>query len=205
MDDLRLVKIIKDIKEKFSCHTIILYGSHARGEASDSSDYDIVAIREKGEIERDCRIFEGAYLDIFIYPEEAVEEPDVSFVRMKDGIVLCQKQKVGEELIKKVKEIYQKGPLKIPNWEKQVIKTWSDKMLARAKIGDIEGDFRRHWLLFDLLEAYFRLRDSWYLGPKESFQWLKKNDSFTYSLFEKALKPSADLDSLKNLIDRVKA
>lgn len=203
--DKKLAEIMRQLQEKYACHTIILYGSYARGEANEQSDYDIAAIREKGEMQRDCRLLGGVYLDSFIYSEKEVKEPDSSFIHMKDGIVICQKHNIGDEFLSKIKKIYQQGPKKIPDWEKQVIVTWSQKMLARAKVGDIEGNYRRHWLLFDLLQAYFHLRDQWYLGPKESFLWLNKSDQTTFSFFEKALEPTASLENLEKLIHRVTA
>jgi hypothetical protein len=60
-----------------------------------------------------------------------------------------------------------------------------------------------HWLLHDLLECYFKLRDHWYLGPKESFQWLKANDINTFFAFEKALKPGTSLQSISDLVKQV--
>jgi len=122
----------------------------------------------------------------------------------KDGIALCQKNNIGNELLKKVRTIFKTGPQTTPHWEKHEINTWIMKMLDRAKQNDIEGNFRRHWLLHDLLECYFKLRDTWYLGPKESFQWLKNNDSPTYTAFNAALNPNADLDVIEKLINRVK-
>lgn len=113
-----LLDIIKrDITDNYKCHTIILYGSRARGEATLTSDYDIVAIREKGDLERDCRFFEGFYLDIFVYAEDTIKNPDVSLIRIKDGIVLCQKDNIGDELLEKIKTIFDAGPPTTPTWE----------------------------------------------------------------------------------------
>lgn len=200
-----LLDIIKrDIVENYKCHTIILYGSRARGEHTPTSDYDIIAIRDIGDLERDCRLFKGFYLDIFVYSEEAVKNPDSTLIRIKDGIVLCQKDHVGDVLLKKINSIFKSGPPETPHWEKHEINTWIMKMLHRAKQCDIEGNFRRHWLLHDLLECYFKLRDAWYLGPKESFQWLKINDISTYMAFDKALKSDADFNSIQNLINLIR-
>ncbi len=196
--------IVDDLIKHYQCHTIILYGSRARSEATDTSDYDIIALREKGEMERDCRYIEGFYLDIFIYPESISQHVDTSLIRIKDGIVLCQKNNIGDDLLNKVKSLFRDGPSNTPAWEKHEINTWVMKMFDRAKQQDIEGHFRRHWLLYDLLECYFKLRDLWYLGPKESFQWLKNNDSKTYMAFDEALKPDASLNELKTLISCVK-
>lgn len=203
-DDPLLKKIEHDIIQNYKCHTIILYGSRARGEATSTSDYDIIAIRKNGELERDCRLFENFYLDIFVYSEEAVKNPDTSLIRIKDGIVLRQKNNMGDDLLTKIKSIFNAGPTATPAWEKHEINTWVMKMLNRAKQNDIEGNFRRHWLLHDLLECYFKLRDKWYLGPKESFQWLNKNDLKIYSAFNEALKPDATFDEIEQLISYVK-
>lgn len=203
MKDRRLLNIVYEIKEKYSCHTIILYGSRARGDSTETSDYDIIAIRETGELMRDGHLFEGAYLDVFIYSEQEIKNPDASLIRIKDGVVIVQKNNLGDQLLKKIKNIFSEGPKKIADSEKQVIRVWSEKMLNRASVGDIEGNFRRHWLLFDVLEGYFNLRDQWYLGPKESFQWLKQHDHATYLLFNDALKPEANLECVRRLVERI--
>lgn len=200
--DLRLVKIVNQLKEKYDCHTIILYGSRARGDETLASDYDVVAIRDKGEMERDCRKFEGVFLDIFIYPLEEIKQPS-DFLRIKDGIIICEKDRIGSNLLEKVKDCYKKGPIPKPAWEKQVIVAWGQKMLERANLKDIEGNYRAHWLIYDLLDAYFQLRDMWYLGPKEAFKWLKSNDAATYVLFEKVLSQDINLKQLKELTEKV--
>lgn len=200
--DPRLAKIVYHLKEKYACHTIILYGSRARGDDTPASDYDIIAIRDKGEMERDCRKFEDVFLDIFIYSLEEIKQSS-DFLRIKDGIVICEKDRIGGELLENVRNWYKKGPIPKPAWEKQVIVSWGQKMLERANRGDIEGNFRAHWLIYDLLEAYFQLRDLWYLGPKEAFQWIKENDVATYNLFENVLRQGLNLKHLKELTEKV--
>ena len=99
---------------------------------------------KNGELERDCRLFEDFYLDIFIYSEETVKTPDTSLIRIKDGVVLRQKDSIGDGLLAKIKSIFNAGPTATPAWEKHEINTWVMKMLNRAKQNDIEGNFRRH-------------------------------------------------------------
>ncbi|MFI4937409.1 MAG: GNAT family N-acetyltransferase [Candidatus Berkiellales bacterium] len=201
--DRRLNRLIDDLKEKHHCHTIILYGSRARGDHTDISDYDIIAIRDEGQMERDCRVFEGAFLDAFIYSVADLEKADEFILRIKDGIVLCQKGDVGENILAHINGMIAKGPTPIPSWEKQVIITWHDKMFDRATKGDIEGNFRRVWQLYDLLESYFKLRDRWYLGPKEAFAWLNDNDKIIYDLFDNVLKNPTDLRIIRKLINQI--
>lgn len=199
--DKKLQKAIDILKNQYGCHTVILYGSHARNEFNENSDYDLIGIRESGDFERDCRKIDGNYLDIFIYPEKEITHPDNSLLRIKDGLVIFEKNNVGTNLINSIHQIYINGPSKTPEWEKHEIKNWLKKMFDRATIGDIEGNFRRSWLLHEALECYFKLNDMWYLGPKESFKWLHQNNSKLYSAFEAALIPNADIVNLKLLID----
>lgn len=200
--DSRLTKIVDNLKEKYDCHTIILYGSRARGDETAVSDYDIMAIRDKGEMERDCSKFEGVFLDVFIYSLGEIQQ-STEFLRIKDGIVLCEKDNIGSKLLAKVGDDFEKGPIPKPAWEKQVMVTWGQKMLERASIRDIEGNFRAHWLIYDLLEEYFQLRDIWYLGPKEAFKWLKLNDKESYALFENVLRQGINIQLLKKLTEKV--
>lgn len=204
-NDQLLKKIQQTLIDDYKCHTIILYGSRARGDQTNQSDYDIVALRAEGELERDCRFVDGFYLDIFIYSEDIVQHPDNYLIRIKDGIVLQQKDSLGDLLLQKINTIYKAGPTPTPEWEKHEINQWIMKMFQRAKQDDIEGHFRRHWLLHDLLECYFKLRDRWYLGPKESFKWLRENDSVTYTAFDIALKSYADFDAMEKLLNRVRS
>jgi len=203
ISDPFLEKIKQHLIDHYQCHTIILYGSRARGDNTQISDYDIVALREKGDLKRDCRFIDGFYLDVFIYSEDIVKHPDNYLIRIKDGIVLCQKDNLGNGLLEKIRSIFDAGPVPTPEWEKHEINQWMMKMLQRAKQNDIEAHFRRHWLLHDALECYFKLRDRWYLGPKESFRWLKSNDLTTYTAFDKALSTNA-IESIELLINHIK-
>ncbi len=145
--------ILNYILKKHDCHTVILYGSRVDGTNDATSDYDILAIRDSGDFEKDCAVFEGCYLDAFIYSEGNIIEPDSFLIRIKDGIVLAQKNKLGDELLSHVTKIYEHGPEKTPAWEKQEIISWLPKMLERAKRNDVEGNYRRHWLQTELLKC----------------------------------------------------
>ena len=68
---------------------------------------------------------------------------------------------------------------------------------------DIEGNFRRHWLLTALIEDYFLIRGLWYRGPKESFIWLKLNEPKLFEIYERALKPNASLEVLAELVEEI--
>jgi len=204
-NDPCLSLITEELRQKQGCHTAILYGSRARGDETLASDYDILGVRESGEVTRDARVFNGFYLDIFIYPESKLSSPDETMLHMRGGKVLFQKDDLGIDFLKKLEEIYSLGPKKLPPDEIQARKVWARKMLDRAKLEDMEGNFRRAWLVTALLEDHFSIRGEWYRGPKESLKWLQANRPALYARFEVALKPGAPLSDIEKLVTEVHA
>lgn len=205
-----LAKISNELCSKHGCHSILLYGSRARGEGNGSSDYDILAIRHGSAEElHDGRNFEGAYVDAFIVSEQDIErksKDDPAFIRFRHGRVLCEKDGWASKLVEAATERFRAGPKELTMPERQALKMWVAKMLARIAQGgpdDVEANYRRSWLHYELLEIYFKLRDRWYLGPKESFAWLKEHDHTAYALFELALEPNASRGALRRLAEKV--
>ncbi|MBL7543946.1 MAG: nucleotidyltransferase domain-containing protein [Bdellovibrionaceae bacterium] len=43
-----LNQLTQELTDKHKCHTVILYGSHARGDATLHSDYDLMGVRKSG-------------------------------------------------------------------------------------------------------------------------------------------------------------
>jgi hypothetical protein len=70
MADPLLEVISEDLRAQHGCHTVILYGSRARGDATATSDYDVLGVKESGDSFRDARLWNGVYLDIFIHPSK---------------------------------------------------------------------------------------------------------------------------------------
>lgn len=193
-----LSKLVQDLRRKHKCHTLILYGSRARGEGNAASDYDLIGFRKSGAmVVHDARKIGRTYLDAFIYPEKFAKAPEL--LRARDGIVLFQQGKFGDRLLARLERLYERGPTKLTASEKAARKVWIRKMLDRAKQNDVEGNFRRAWLLYLLLEDYFALRDMWYEGPKAGFKWLRANKPPLSQLFERALRPNAKLSDVEKL------
>lgn len=204
-DDPLIRQIADELRERHGCHTVILYGSRARGDQRPNSDYDLLGIRDGGERMRDARLWHGAYLDLFIYPEQLVDRPDETMLQWLGGVVLFQKGQVGDTLLARLEALFRAGPAPLPPDERQTRRVWAGKMLERAREGDAEANYRRAWLLTALLEDYFQLRDQWYLGPKRGLAWLREHDQSAYAAFEAALQPGASLDQIAALIGHVLA
>ena len=75
-------------------------------------------------------------------------------------------------------------------------------MLDRASRGDIEGNFRRAWLLTTQLENFFLFRNEWYLGSKAALDALRADHPAIHAAVERALRPAASLARSKRLFWR---
>ncbi|NDF13846.1 nucleotidyltransferase domain-containing protein [bacterium] len=197
--DPLIPEILAGLKGKFGCHTFILYGSRARGDAHERSDYDIAAFRDDVEPVREGRVIQGVYLDAWIYPASKAVNPDESLLQIRDGIVLEEREGLGTLALQKISAIHDAGPEPLAEWDREFRRVWIRKMIDRMAVGDIEGNFRRHWLLFELLENYFRFQSRWYSGPKVALRWLQENEPVVFDAFDCALRPSAsDEDVLRH-------
>jgi hypothetical protein len=203
MNEGKLIEKIKTyLEQKYNCHTLILYGSYHSGDFTAESDIDLIGFSQDVDELNDINIVEGKQLDAWIYNTNMLKQPE-QFLRINNGTVLVDKLGLGKQLLNEVQRIYHNGPKKLTQDEKDFLKGWLIKMYVRASKSDIEGNYRRHWMLKDSLEIYFELKGIWFLGPKKAFTWLKENDSTALTLFEKALDREADHKDFKKLIDYI--
>lgn len=63
--------------EEYKCHSVILYGSYSKGNANSKSDVDMMGFSEfVCETQRDTRVWRGIFFDLFIHPENKLQNPD---------------------------------------------------------------------------------------------------------------------------------
>ena len=196
-----LETLAKELCRKHRCHTLILYGSHARGDATPASDYDLIGIRAKGKTFHDTRRWNGAYLDVFVYPERGLKPAEL--LRIRGGRVLIEKNGMGTRLLRRVERVHARGPKPLTPDEKRALRIWGQKMLERIRSGGTEGHYRRAWLLTMLLEDWFLLRTRWYPGSKEALAWLAANEPVLHRHFDVALKPNARMTEIESLVEKV--
>lgn len=202
-EDIYLENAVKELIQKYKCHTVLLYGSRARGDATEKSDYDLMGVRKKGKKLRLAEKRNGFYFDLFIFPEIDLKTVKADHLYMKDSMVLFEEGKFGSQFLRKLKTIAKKPFQPLPAYEIQARRVWAHKMLERIEVGDIEANYRRSWLHEALLTDYFSIRKKRYTGSKESFAWLKKNDPRTHKLFESVLGSPTNLKLLKKLVEQV--
>ncbi|CAN5907697.1 hypothetical protein BH11MYX2_BH11MYX2_31950 [soil metagenome] len=201
MEDAALVA---ELISAHGAHTIILYGSRARGDATPESDIDVATFAEVETTKRDARLWNGMYLDAFVYPTSvATASIDDDMLKLRGARVLLDMRGLAAPLLARVTERDQRGPAAITDDDRQMRIVWAKKMVERIRRGDVEGHYRAHWVLFQLLEDYYALRGRWYRGPKAAFASMRTEDPDVFALFERALAPSVPIESLAALVSVV--
>lgn len=196
--------LIEELQREHRVHTVILYGSRARGDATPESDIDVAGFADVGETSRDARLWNDMYLDAFVYPTAvAAAPPDADMLKLCGGRVLLDERQLAGPLFERLAALDREGPPALVETEQRMRRVWARKMLARIRRGDLEGHYRFHWLLYQLLEDYFALRGAWYRGPKVALAGLQADAPATFAAFERALAPGASLDALDALVDHV--
>jgi hypothetical protein len=197
--------LLDELQRVHGTHTIILYGSRARGDETPDSDIDVAGFADVATMTRDARLWRGLYLDGFIYPSAiavaATPEPDL--LKLVGGRVLLDDRGLAGPLLERLAALDREPPPAAAEDHRQMLRTWARKMLPRIRRGDIEAHYRQHWLLYQLLEDYFTLRGERYRGPKLALATLHEASPATFAAFERALAPGAPVDALEALVDHV--
>jgi predicted nucleotidyltransferase len=193
-------QVCKQLVAAHAVHTMLLYGSRADGSASRDSDYDVAAFAPIERSFRVARLVDGAYLDVFVYPEALLFKPSEEHLKLIGSRVVLQRGTEAEDFLSRLDEIYRRGPEPLPSDEIAARKVWAHKMVARMRRADPEGNYRRVWLLTALLEDYFQLRGLWFEGPKKSLRWLEQFDVPTFDAMRAALEPNASEEAVSSVV-----
>lgn len=193
--DINLPSLAEELRNQYKCHTILLYGSFARGDVHPQSDVDILCIGSEGPATTDTRSWHGHTLDAWIYPESDFSEI-TKWIYLNESVVLWSNSDWVTLFLQQITETFQRGPTPLVMQEKLHQIHWLRKMLERIQREDTEAHYRRHWLLMDLLPTYFSLRDRWYLGPKRALRWLAEYEPPIYRCFQQIFHPACSTSVL---------
>ena len=142
-EEQALAEIVQTLTVDHGCHSVILYGSRARGDFQPTSDWDVAGIRETGGTAplRVARAFHGAWLDAFVYAEAAFTVIDPELLRLLPARILVDERGFAKTLIERIDALNQKGPLLLPEGEDEMVRVWYLKMLGRIARGDLEAKY----------------------------------------------------------------
>lgn len=203
MNDPVLSAIVDHLRTKYRCHTVILYGSRARGEETATSDYDVAGIRARGAKTRQAGKVDGAYWDLFVYSEKDLKKFGDHQWAWKNARVLWEEGDYGRRLLARLEKFLETTFQPAPKFEIEATRAWSLKQLERCQLGDVHGFYRRAELQVAALADYFQIRKKRYPGPKAALQWLESGDPETHGLFARVYQEPTDLAALRGLIQRV--
>src|SRR6185436_8452344 len=96
--------LVAELRRAHAAHTVILYGSHARGDATPESDIDFAAFADVPTMARDARQWCGMYLDGFIYPSAVAITPTLEpeMLKLVGGRVLLDERGLAGPLLERV-------------------------------------------------------------------------------------------------------
>lgn len=205
LDDL-----VRTLRVVHGCHTVLLYGSRARGAEDTASDVDVLGVTASGPTKRLLKVVEGVVIDAFVEPESALEELSEAALRFEHGRVLWEEDDYGTRLLERVAAKAAAGPTPLDAEADRSARLWLYRTLRRSRHGyDDAGDLaslqRRAWLQAELLTEYFRLREQWYRGVKVSVAWLAAHDPPVYQRVARALRHDASYADLEEAVDAVLA
>ena len=155
--------------------SLLVYGSFARGDWDEYSDFDCMIIVDEKSVKHDDTVIEGVQLDCFVFTaEETAEEDPELFLPAYDAEILFD-DGIGEQLQERVRRYVQEQKT-IDADEKAFIISWIRKTMKRMQKDDDEGNYRAIAFLWESLTDYCLLRDLFYFGSKTTIQYLLTND-----------------------------
>ncbi len=190
-------ELVTYLDSRFRPKAVILYGSAASGELTPTSDIDVVCFVEGDEAYPELGAWGEWLLDVWIHPVGDAERAD-EFLKLHDGRVLRDDQDgTARTLLDRVTALLSQPPPPLDPRHERHRRAWGWKMFDRVHRGDIEGDHRRHWLLYDLPQIWCELHRAHYLGPANAFKAMRIRDEAGYLALQEALVPEASLSDIE--------
>ena len=147
--------------------SLLVYGSFARGDWDEYSDFDCMIIVDEKSVKHDDTVIEGVQLDCFVFTaEETAEEDPEPFLPAYDAEILID-DGIGEQLQERVRR-YVREHETIDADEKAFIISWIRKTMKRMQKDDDEGNYRAIAFLWESLTDYCLLRDLFYFGSNNT-------------------------------------
>jgi hypothetical protein len=178
--------IISYLRAKYNPKAILLHGSRARGDAVETSDYDLVLITEKPEIVRP-EYYEGYALDVGgISPIEEILRS--AYVPLWPCQVLFDDSgHLGNQLAKRTEATFMQGPPPLTHEEIENRCNFSRRLITRIQ-GRGADPLVRFYYMGDFYQRILRywceLRQKWPLSVHPLLLLIAAEDALFYQLLQ---------------------
>lgn len=186
------------LKKEFKIHSLILFGSHARGRADAASDVDLLGIRSAAGNKRLSWDFNGSFLDIQIIgnKEARAESFDPELLRVANAKILFARGPHAKSLLRRIKALLKKLK-KVPELDKHSRRITLLKDMERLGRGDDASLFRRAVMVAELLDNYIVLNDVEPGASKaDNIALMRKKSPEFYAVYVELLKTLKSGDAL---------
>lgn len=193
--------LLQTLTTRFQPAAVVLYGSGARGALTPTSDIDVVCFVDRDERYPELGRWDGYLLDVWVHPLADANETE-NFLKLHDGRVLSDRNGIAEDLLRRVRAFVANAPARLDEKHMSHLRHWLWKMFDRASRGDLEGSYRRHWLLHDLPQVWCELTGRHFLGFANALAAMK-NDAALHHAIERALQDDASLTDIRDAVEKV--
>ena len=202
---LDLDVLAEELRRVHGAHTVVLYGSRARGDASPTSDVDVIVVRSEGGSDRDVRRWRGFDLDVHVIDERDLATRLVKHATgLADARVLTQDAGSGDRLVSRARYLLTEPPPPIARGDLDALWGWGDKMHARIRSTDSTlATFQRANVIVNSLAAWADVRQRWFHGTKATLARLPREAPALNDALVAAMAPGADVTAFDRLLDAV--
>lgn len=120
-NDSTLCKITQLLTQKYRCHTVVLYGSRARGQTTPTSDYDVVGVCKRGSKTRIAKKENGKFWGVFVYSEKDLRKLSDQHLSWKHAQILYSAGPYGKNLLNRIEKLLKKPFKPHPKYEFEIM------------------------------------------------------------------------------------
>lgn len=197
--------LVAELVRRHDAHTVILFGSRARGDATPESDVDVLAVRATGGPRRDVTPWCGLALDVHVVDDAGLAGfVETHLTALVDARVLAEASDAGARLVATIRARLAQPRPALEDGARRAEFAWGDKMRLRIRQADpVLRAFRRAEVLALVLEAWSAVRGRWHFGPKATLRTLPADDPEAYAAYVAATRADAPAEAFDRLLDAV--
>lgn len=153
---------------------LLIYGSRSRGQATPSSDFDVLVLSEHEGHQGLRWDHGGCRLDIDVAGPSILDEPWLNRRYLANSRVIFASERV-QAWLENLRTQLQRGPEAWNGPKRRRMASWLDRMLQRTQEPQLSGALRSAELAYSLPEMAVEVLGFWPGGVKENLRILEDN------------------------------